>query len=104
MVDYKKRKLAAAAAAPTEPARPSNKRRKPSAATQKKAAAKSKQVVDAGSLAWESVDLPEMFNDAEGFFGLEEVKGIEVVRNGNTVKFVSSSLPVLRRLAPLFNC
>lgn len=95
MVDYKKkRKLAAAA--PSEPTKPSNKRRKPSA-PQKKAVAKPKQVVDAASLAWESVDLPEMFNDAEGFFGLEEVKGIEVVRNGNTVKFVSGHLSVLRR-------
>ncbi|ROW08405.1 hypothetical protein VMCG_03313 [Cytospora schulzeri] len=89
MVDYKKkRKLAAAA--PNESAKPNNKRRKPSA-PQKKAAAKPKQVVDASSLAWESVDLPEMFNDAEGFFGLEEVKGIEVVRNGNTVKFVAAA-------------
>lgn len=89
MVDYKKkRKLAAAL--PNETAKSNNKRRKPSA-PQKKAASKPKQVVDASSLAWESVDLPEMFNDAEGFFGLEEVKGIEVVRNGNTVKFVAAA-------------
>lgn len=94
MVDYKKkRKLAAAA--PNETAKNNNKRRKPSA-PQKKAAAKPKQVVDASSLAWESVDLPAMFNDAEGFFGLEEVKGIEVVRNGNTVKFVSRPLTIPR--------
>ena len=64
----------------------------------KKAAAKSskssepKRVVDANSLAWKPVDLPEMFNDAEGFFGLEEISGVDVVRNGNVVKFVSNPL------------
>lgn len=53
---------------------------------------KPKRVVDANSLAWKPVDLPEMFNDAEGFFGLEEITGVDVVRNGNVVKFVSSLL------------
>lgn len=88
MVDYKKKRKAAAAV-PTTPARPSNKRRKPSAA--QKDAAKPKKVVEAGSLAWHDVELPEMFNDAEGFFGLEEVTGVEVVRTGNVVKFVSDA-------------
>jgi ATP-dependent RNA helicase DDX24/MAK5 len=31
-----------------------------------------------------------MFEDAEGFFGLEEVEGVEVIREGDTVKFVRS--------------
>jgi ATP-dependent RNA helicase DDX24/MAK5 len=30
-----------------------------------------------------------MFDDAEGFYGLEEVEGVDVVRDGDTVKFVS---------------
>jgi hypothetical protein len=30
-----------------------------------------------------------MFDDAEGFFGLEEVEGVDVVREGDVVKFVS---------------
>ncbi|KUI52952.1 ATP-dependent RNA helicase MAK5 [Cytospora mali] len=85
VANQKKRKLPAASA--NAPAR-SNKKRKPSAPN--KAAAKPKRVVEASSLAWQSVDLPEMFNDAEGFFGLEEVTGVEVVREGNTVKFVSA--------------
>ncbi|KUI69294.1 ATP-dependent RNA helicase MAK5 [Cytospora mali] len=85
VANQKKRKLPAASA--NAPAR-SNKKRKPSAPS--KAAAKPKRVVEASSLAWQSVDLPEMFNDAEGFFGLEEVTGVEVVREGNTVKFVSA--------------
>ena len=29
-----------------------------------------------------------MFEDAEGFFGLEEVEGVDVVRDGDIVKFV----------------
>lgn len=49
-----------------------------------------KRVTDVDSLAWKSVDVPEMFDDAEGFFGLEEVEGVDIVREGNSVKFVSA--------------
>jgi hypothetical protein len=48
-----------------------------------------KRVTRVDSLAWQSVDVPEMFDDAEGFFGLEEVEGVDVVREGDVVKFVS---------------
>lgn len=48
-----------------------------------------KQPVAIDSLPWNEVQLPEMFDDAEGFFGLEEVEGVEVVREGDHVKFVS---------------
>lgn len=48
-----------------------------------------KRVTSVNSLAWKSVDVPEMFDDAEGFYGLEEVEGVDVVRDGNTVTFVS---------------
>lgn len=47
-------------------------------------------VVAADSLPWTAVAVPEMFNDAEGFFGLEEVTGVEVVRDGDNVRFVSA--------------
>lgn len=67
------------------------KKRKQAPAKSSKSS-KPKRVVDANSLAWKPVDLPEMFNDAEGFFGLEEISGVDVVRNGNVVKFVSHSL------------
>ncbi|ROV91395.1 hypothetical protein VPNG_09972 [Cytospora leucostoma] len=89
MVDnQKKRKLPAALS--NGAAKGNNKKRKASAA-HKAAAAKPKRTVDAASLAWKDVQLPEMFDDAEGFFGLEEVTGVEVVRNGNTVKFVTAA-------------
>lgn len=79
----KKRKLSA------PPARASAAKKLKKAAT----AAKPKRVVAAGSLPWKTVDIPEMFDDAEGFFGLEEVTGVDVVRNGNTVKFVAAAAP-----------
>jgi len=41
------------------------------------------------ALPWNEVEMPEMFDDVEGFFGLEEVDDVEVIREGNQVKFVS---------------
>jgi len=37
--------------------------------------------------------MPEMFDDAEGFYGLEEVEGVEIVRDGQNVKFVG--IPII---------
>lgn len=51
-----------------------------------------KRVTSVDALTWKSVDVPEMFDDAEGFYGLEEVEGVDIVREGNTVKFVSISM------------
>jgi ATP-dependent RNA helicase DDX24/MAK5 len=68
------------------------KKRKQATAAKSSKSSKPKRVVDANSLAWKPVDLPEMFNDAEGFFGLEEISGVDVVRSGNMVKFVSHLL------------
>lgn len=55
---------------------------------------KSKRPVAVDNLRWKTVDVPEMFDDAEGFYGLEEVEGVEVVREGNKIQFVSSRSPV----------
>ncbi len=49
---------------------------------------KTKRPVAADDLPWRTVEVPEMFDDAEGFYGLEEVEGVDVVRDGNTVQFV----------------
>ncbi|TPX15434.1 uncharacterized protein E0L32_004414 [Thyridium curvatum] len=49
-----------------------------------------KRLVVADSLPWQTVDIPEMFDDAEGFYGLEEIKDVDVVRDGNTVKFLAA--------------
>ena len=50
---------------------------------------KSKRPVAVDDLRWKTVEVPEMFDDAEGFFGLEEIEGVEVVREGGKVQFVS---------------
>jgi len=47
-----------------------------------------KRPVAVDALPWNEVQMPDMYDDAEGFFGLEEVEGVEIVREGNNVKFV----------------
>ncbi|OBT59726.1 hypothetical protein VE04_00225 [Pseudogymnoascus sp. 24MN13] len=43
------------------------------------------------ALPWNEVEMPDMFEDAEGFFGLDEVDNVEVIRDGNQVKFVTKT-------------
>jgi len=50
-----------------------------------------KRPVALDALPWNEVEMPDMFEDAEGFFGLEEVEGVEVIREGGTVKFVRNT-------------
>ena len=45
----------------------------------------------ADALPWKTVDVGTgSLLDAEGFFGLEEVEGVEVVKHGDKVEFVSA--------------
>lgn len=63
-----------------------------------------KRAVNVDALSWKTVDVPEMFDDAEGFYGLEVVEGVDIVKDiGGTVQFVSYSLPFLvtLRLMPI---
>ncbi|KAH7028018.1 P-loop containing nucleoside triphosphate hydrolase protein [Microdochium trichocladiopsis] len=79
----KKRKVA-----PNGSAAPDKKRK--TQATSSKAAAKKKarRPVSVDSLRWRKATLPDMTNDAEGFFGLEEIDDVEVIRHeNNTVEF-----------------
>ncbi|KAK4157072.1 P-loop containing nucleoside triphosphate hydrolase protein [Chaetomidium leptoderma] len=67
------------------------KRSKATGATPKRQKSNAgKRVTRVDSLAWKSVEVPEMFDDAEGFYGLEEVEGVDIVRDGDTVKFVAA--------------
>jgi hypothetical protein len=50
-----------------------------------------KKAVAVDALPWNEVKLPDMYDDAEGFFGLEEVEGVEVVKEGGNIKFVRSN-------------
>ena len=52
------------------------------------------------SLPWKEVEMIDMFDDAEGFYGLEEVDDIEVVRDGNRIQFVCHQETVDNTNAP----
>ncbi|KAI1194340.1 ATP-dependent RNA helicase MAK5 [Nemania serpens] len=83
----KKRKLAASSVSLLA------KRKKTSSVPQK-SKRKSRRSVGVDSLSWSSAKLPEMFDDAEGFYGLEEVDGVEVVRgSGNIIEFRAAVSP-----------
>lgn len=43
-------------------------------------------VVSLDALPWAEVSLPDRFDDAEGFFGLEEIEDVEVLRDTNLGK------------------
>ncbi|KAI0477218.1 ATP-dependent RNA helicase MAK5 [Xylariaceae sp. FL0804] len=63
----------------SKPARPKTK------------ASKSRRSVRGDSLPWRKAVLPDMYNDAEGFYGLEEVDDVEVVRHDdNSLEFRSA--------------
>ncbi|KAK4042346.1 P-loop containing nucleoside triphosphate hydrolase protein [Parachaetomium inaequale] len=63
----------------------------PGASSKRQKSNAGKRVTSVNSLAWKSVEVPEMFDDAEGFYGLEEVEGVDIVREGDTVKFVAAA-------------
>lgn len=45
------------------------------------------KIVALDNLAWKEVTLPEQLEDAEGFFGLEEIDDVEVVRDEGVVQY-----------------
>lgn len=42
--------------------------------------------VNLDELVWKEVPLPDRMDDYEGFFGLEEIDGVDVIRNGHSGK------------------
>ncbi|KAK2029779.1 DEAD/DEAH box helicase [Colletotrichum zoysiae] len=52
-----------------------------------------KRKVPASALPWKKVEVPEMFDDAEGFYGLEVIEGVDVVKDGDNVQFVAAIPP-----------
>lgn len=66
-------------------ATPANKRNK--AAKVGKGAAKDDSwdgIVTLDEINWKEVPMPDHLEDAEGFFGLEEIDGVDVVRTNGT--------------------
>ncbi|KAI8165442.1 ATP-dependent RNA helicase [Colletotrichum sp. SAR 10_70] len=53
-------------------------------------AAPKKRSVAVSKLPWKKVDVPEMFDDAEGFYGLEVIEGVDIVKKGDQVEFVTA--------------
>lgn len=70
----------------------SKKRQKVAPAISNEHSDRKKVPVALDALPWNEVEMPDMFDDAEGFFGLEEVDDVEVIRDGNTLQFVSHPL------------
>lgn len=66
-------------------ATPANKRNKAAKAT--KGAAKDDSwdgIVTLDEINWKEVPMPDRLEDAEGFFGLEEIEGVDVIRANGT--------------------
>nr|POE75450.1 atp-dependent rna helicase mak5 [Quercus suber] len=60
--------------------------------TQSSDARIARKITKASDLVWNSVSLPDRMDDAEGFFGLEEIDNVEVVRDPSSglVTFLSA--------------
>lgn len=41
-------------------------------------------IVSLDKLKWKAVALPDRLDDAEGFFGLEEIEGVEIIRDAES--------------------
>ena len=44
--------------------------------------------VQLDDLVWKEVSMPDRLDDVEGFFGLEEVDDVEVIREDGAIKFI----------------
>ncbi|KAI0899086.1 DEAD-domain-containing protein [Annulohypoxylon nitens] len=68
---------------------PANKKAKARNSTPKSTRkAKARKPTSVDSLQWRKAKLPDMFDDAEGFYGLEEVDDVEIIRHSNnTIEF-----------------
>ncbi|KAL9101184.1 MAG: hypothetical protein Q9187_009270, partial [Circinaria calcarea] len=62
------------------------KRQKADAANSKKKSGSITEAVFPDQLAWKEVAIPDRFDDAEGFFGLEEIDDVDIVRDGGNGK------------------
>ncbi|KAI1776989.1 DEAD-domain-containing protein [Hypoxylon cercidicola] len=96
MNGLKKRKSSGQAT--NAPAKKRTKAHQSTLRSTKKAAAR--KPTSANSLRWQKAKLPDMFDDAEGFFGLEEVDDVEVIRNDdNTIEFRAAETSIDKAIA-----
>ncbi|KMU75445.1 ATP-dependent RNA helicase mak5 [Coccidioides immitis RMSCC 3703] len=73
------------------------KRRKFNAATAKSSDDAAHDIVSVDQLDWKTVTLPDRLDDAEGFYGLEEIEGVDILRpsGGGEIKFKSACIPAV---------
>jgi ATP-dependent RNA helicase DDX24/MAK5 len=62
---------------------PEPSRKRPRVASTNDGSRASAIKVSLGDLDWKKVSMPDRLDDVEGFFGLEEVDGVEVARKHN---------------------
>ncbi|EEP76408.1 conserved hypothetical protein [Uncinocarpus reesii 1704] len=69
-----------------------NKRRKVDAPAPNGAEDSTQDIVSVDQLDWKTVTLPDRIDDAEGFYGLEEIEGVDIIRptGGGEIKFKAS--------------
>ena len=46
------------------------------------------KIVKVDNLNWKAVDIPDNLDDYQGFYGLEEIDGVDVKVTGGNVEFV----------------
>lgn len=81
MAQFKKKRLQ-----PDRVPKPRKKQRADSSDESSKLQIAKTNAVSLDALHWTEVPLPDRFEDAEGFFGLEEIENVEVVRNADLGK------------------
>ncbi|KAJ5327941.1 hypothetical protein N7452_008331 [Penicillium brevicompactum] len=69
---------------PKAPAAQANKRKK---AVKADSASDDERSVGVEDLNWKEVAMPDRMEDAEGFFGLEEIDGVDIIKSGGEVQF-----------------
>lgn len=62
---------------------------RPQAPTLKQKQANANKIIKGGELQWKSVDIPDTWGDYSGFFGLEELDGVDVKMVNGKAEFVS---------------
>ncbi|CAG7940277.1 unnamed protein product [Penicillium olsonii] len=69
---------------PKAPAAQANKRKK---AVKADTGSDDERSVGVEDLNWKEVAMPDRMEDAEGFFGLEEIEGVDIIKSGGDVQF-----------------
>lgn len=70
-----------------QPKHPPKRQRLDQHSSKPKSKSTQRRPVAIDDLAWKSVTLPDQLEDAEGFYGLEEIEDVAVVRDGGELEY-----------------